>query len=157
MKISRRSLLKASFGLPATVALSSLATFTALPAVAASTQNQAAYKAKTIKDSLSALGAGDIVVSDAITINAADIAENGAVVPVAVSTTIPNAETIAILVEKNPNTLAADMSFAAGTTPYISTRVKMGQTSDVYAAVHANGKWHIAKKEIKVTLGGCGG
>ena len=70
---------------------------------------------------------------------------------------IPDTEQIAILVEKNPNTLAADFIIPAGTEPFVSTRVKMGQTSVVHAAVKAGGKWYVASKEIKVTLGGCGG
>ena len=90
-------------------------------------------------------------------LTAPDIAENGAVVPVGVVSTLAGVEAIAILVEKNPNPLAASFMLPAGTEPSVQTRVKMGQTSDVYALVKAGGKFFIAKKEIKVTLGGCGG
>ena len=156
MKLSRRTLLKVGAGLPILPLVTVLSSF-AFSGAASAAFNSDAYKAKSVKDALAALGAGDMVDSADITITAADIAENGAVVPVAVSTTIANPENIAILVEKNPSTLAANFAVPAGTTPFVSTRVKMGQTSDVYAAVHAGGKWHVAKKEIKVTLGGCGG
>jgi sulfur-oxidizing protein SoxY len=86
-----------------------------------------------------------------------DIAENGAVVPIGVTSSIPKTETIAILVEKNPNVLAASFDIPTGTDPSVSTRVKMGQSSNVYALVKADGKYYVATKEIKVTLGGCGG
>jgi sulfur-oxidizing protein SoxY len=92
-----------------------------------------------------------------VAITAPDIAENGAVVPVAVASTLPNVQQIAILIDKNPNTLSANFAIPAGTEPSISTRVKMAQTSSVHALVKADGKWYMASKEIKVTLGGCGG
>jgi sulfur-oxidizing protein SoxY len=78
-------------------------------------------------------------------------------VPVGITSNIPKTESIAILVEKNPNTLAAVFDIPPGTEPSLSTRVKMGQTSNVYALVKADGKYYTAFKEIKVTLGGCGG
>ena len=77
--------------------------------------------------------------------------------PVAVASALPKTESIAILIEKNPNTLAASFSIPAGTEPSVGTRVKMGQTSNVYALVKADGKYYVTGKEIKVTLGGCGG
>ena len=86
-----------------------------------------------------------------------DIAENGAVVPIGIASTIPKTESIAILIEKNPNMLAAVFDIPPGTDPAINTRVKMGQSSNVYALVKADGKYYVASKEIKVTLGGCGG
>ena len=85
-----------------------------------------------------------------------EIAENGAVVPVSISTNL-NAQQIAILVEKNPSTLAAQFFIPAGTESFVTTRIKMAQTSNVYALVKSEGKWTMAVKEIKVTLGGCGG
>ena len=91
-----------------------------------------------------------------VSLNAPDIAENGAVVPVGVSTSL-KAQQIAILVEKNPNVLAAHFTLPAGTEPFVGTRVKMGQTSNVMALVKADGKWFVTSKEVKVTLGGCGG
>ena len=86
-----------------------------------------------------------------------DIAENGAVVPIGISSTLPKTEAIAILVEKNPNMLAAVFDIPPGTEPSLSTRIKMQQTSNVYALVKADGRYYVASKEIKVTLGGCGG
>jgi sulfur-oxidizing protein SoxY len=86
-----------------------------------------------------------------------DIAENGAVVPIGVTSKLPKTESIAILIEKNPNMLAGTFDIPEGTEPSVTTRVKMGQSSNVYALVKADGKYHVAMKEIKVTLGGCGG
>jgi len=79
------------------------------------------------------------------------------VVPIGITSSIPKTESIAILIEKNPNMLAASFDIPAGTDPSVSTRVKMGQSSNVYALVKADGKYYVAAKEIKVTLGGCGG
>ena len=79
------------------------------------------------------------------------------VVPIGVTSNVSKTEAIAILIEKNPNTLAAVFDIPPGTEPSLSTRVKMGQSSNVYALVKADGKYYVASKEIKVTLGGCGG
>jgi sulfur-oxidizing protein SoxY len=119
--------------------------------------NKAAFELKTTQDAFKALGAAGPAASTDITIRAADIAENGAVVPVGVESKIPGTQSISILIDKNPNALAASFDIPSGTEPSVTTRVKMGQTSDVYALVKANGKFYVAKKEIKVTLGGCGG
>ena len=120
--------------------------------------NKAAFEQHSLDDALKALGSGGPVASKDITFVATpDIAENGAVVPIGVSSAIPKTESIAILIEKNPNTLAALFDIPQGTEPALSTRVKMGQTSNVYALVKADGKYYVASKEIKVTLGGCGG
>jgi len=102
------------------------------------------------------LGAGSPDKSSAVTLNAPDIAENGAVVPVGITTTL-KADQMAILVEKNPSALAAQFFVPAGTEPFVTTRIKMGQTSNVYGLVKADGKWLMTVKEVKVTLGGCGG
>ena len=119
--------------------------------------NKAAFDTKTLNDTVKALGGSFAPLSSEIFINAPDIAENGAVVPVSVSSMLPNVQQIAILVEKNPNTLAANFTIPSGTEPSISTRVKMAQSSNVHALVKADGKWLLATKEVKVTLGGCGG
>ncbi|MBU0601289.1 MAG: thiosulfate oxidation carrier protein SoxY [Gammaproteobacteria bacterium] len=116
-----------------------------------------AFDAKTMDDALKALGAGKPGESSDIMLNAPDIAENGAVVPVGVKSSLPGTEFIAILIEKNPSMLAASFTLPDGTPGDISTRVKMGQTSSVYALVKADGKYFMVSKEIKVTLGGCGG
>lgn len=120
--------------------------------------NNTAFDAKSVPDVLKALGAGAPVASKDVMIEGPDIAENGAVVPVGASTTLAGAKQILILVEKNPSTLAAVFHVNDSIEPNFKTRVKMGQTSDVYVvAVMADGRALFAKKEIKVTLGGCGG
>jgi len=115
------------------------------------------FEAKNLEAAVKALGGEGFVVSKDVTVTGPDIAENGAVVPVSVASAAPNTEFIAILVEKNPTPLAASFTIPSGTEPAVSTRVKMGGTSNVHALVKADGKWLIASKEIKVTLGGCGG
>lgn len=127
------------------------------PEVAEAAWNKGAFDAKTLDAAFAALGAGKPADSADIQITAPDIAENGAVVPVGVVSKLPKTEQIAILVEKNPFMLAANFEIPAGTVADIQTRIKMGQTSDVYALVKADGKFVVAKKEVKVTLGGCGG
>jgi sulfur-oxidizing protein SoxY len=118
--------------------------------------NKAAFDGKSLDDVMKALGASGFEKSNAITLNAPDIAENGAVVPVGVVTSL-KATQIAILVEKNPSALAAQFFFPEGAQPFVTTRVKMAQSSNVYGLVKADGKWYVASKEVKVTLGGCGG
>jgi sulfur-oxidizing protein SoxY len=126
--------------------------------VAAQEWNKNAFDTKNLNDTVKALGGAAPVESKDITfVNAPDIAENGAVVPVGVQSKVAKSEMIAILVEKNPNMLAATFTLGEGAEPTVSTRVKMGQTSNVYAVVKADGKFYYAVKEIKVTLGGCGG
>ena len=119
--------------------------------------NKAAFEAKYMSAALKGIGAGSTADSKDIVLTAPDIAENGAVVPVAVTSKIPNTQGIYVLVEKNPNALAAGFTLPAGTEPTVSTRIKMGQTSNVHAVVKADNKFYIATKEVKVTLGGCGG
>ena len=119
--------------------------------------NKAAFDVKNTQDALKALGASGPANSADIVIRAADIAENGAVVPVGVESRIPGTQSISILVDKNPNPLAATFDIPSGTEPSVTTRIKMGQTSEVFALVKADGKFYVMKKEIKVTLGGCGG
>ena len=118
--------------------------------------NKAAFEGKSLDDVFKVLGAGKPDTSAAITMIAPDIAENGAVVPVGMNTTL-KAQQMAILVDKNPSALAAQFFIPAGTEPFVTTRIKMGQTSNVYALVKADNKWTMAVKEVKVTLGGCGG
>ncbi|MEO8303770.1 MAG: thiosulfate oxidation carrier protein SoxY [Betaproteobacteria bacterium] len=126
--------------------------------VLAADWNKAAFEAKTMDETMKAFGGSTPAQSKDITFTATpDIAENGAVVPIGVSSSIPKTESIAILIEKNPNMLAAEFDIPPGTDAAISTRVKMGQSSNVYALVKADGKYYVASKEIKVTLGGCGG
>lgn len=119
--------------------------------------NKAAFDVKSIDELVKVLGGEAASASDAIDFNTPDIAENGAVVPLAVTSAIPGTESIAILIEKNPNVLAALFTLPERTLPEIQTRVKMAETCNVYALVRAGGKNLYAVKEIKVTLGGCGG
>jgi sulfur-oxidizing protein SoxY len=120
--------------------------------------NKAAFDTHNLAETMKALGGDEPAQSkDIVFFQTPDIAENGAVVPVGISSNIPNTESIAILIEKNPNMLAASFDIPAGTDPTISTRVKMGQSSNIVALVKADGKYYVAAKEVKVTLGGCGG
>jgi sulfur-oxidizing protein SoxY len=120
--------------------------------------NKAAFDAKTMPELMKALGASAPAESKDVTLTAPDIAENGAVVPIGVATTVAGVKQMLVLVEKNPNTLAASFDVTDAVEASFTTRVKMGQSSDVYAvAITADGKALFAKKEVKVTLGGCGG
>jgi sulfur-oxidizing protein SoxY len=123
----------------------------------AATWNKAAFEAKTIADVEKVLGASGIQESDQLSLRAPDIAENGAVVPVGIQSDLEGITEAAILVKENPSALAAMFVMPAGAKPNVTTRVKMGQTSDVIAMVKSGDKWLMATKEIKVTLGGCGG
>jgi sulfur-oxidizing protein SoxY len=119
--------------------------------------NKAAFETKNLNDTIKALGGSAVSKSDDITMTVPDIAENGAVVPVGVASRVPGTTQIYILVDKNPNMLAAGFTIPQGTEPNISTRIKMAQTSNVLAVVKANNQFFVATKEVKVTLGGCGG
>ena len=122
--------------------------------------NKAAFEAKTLDEVMKALGAAKPVESKDISLVAPDIAENGAVVPLGASTALPGVKRLALLVEKNPNALSALFELSEFVDASAPTRVnvKMGQTSNVYAvAMMADGRVLFAQKEVKVTLGGCGG
>jgi len=120
--------------------------------------NASAFEAKNLGDVLKAIGAGAPQASKDVTITAPDIAENGAVVPLGAATTLPGVKQILLLVEKNPATLVAIFNATDSVDTNLLTRAKMGQSSDVYAvAIMNDGKVLFAKKEVKVTLGGCGG
>ena len=119
---------------------------------------KAAFSAKSIDDVLTTLLGGKQPASSSdIQVEAPDIAENGAVVSVTVKTSIPNAEQISILVKENNMPLAASYVLSPDTDGFITGRIKMAKTSDVIAVVKAGNKLHMAKKSVKVTLGGCGG
>ena len=151
-QFDRRQILKAASGLSLVAAGLTLA-----PKMALAAWNKAAFDAKTMSDTFAAMGAGSPTASSDVQIVASDIAENGAVVPITVVSKLPNTEQISIQVEKNPNMLAAQFDLTADVVPEVTTRIKMGQTSNVVALVRAGGKYYTATKEIKVTLGGCGG
>jgi sulfur-oxidizing protein SoxY len=129
-----------------------------LPALAQTpAYNKAAFEAKNLQEVLKSLGGAAATESADITIVAPDIAENGSVVPVGVVSKVPGTQAVYILVDKNPSALAASFGIPQGTEANVSTRIKMGQTSNVLALVKANDKYFVATKEVKVTLGGCGG
>ncbi len=122
----------------------------------AATWNKTGFESKAVVDAIKSLGATSPAESKDITITAPDIAENGAVVPIAVTSRIPNTQSISIIVEKNPFPLTSTFDVANGGEGYISTRLKMGETSNVRAVVRADGKYYTAVKEVKITIGGCG-
>jgi len=119
--------------------------------------NKAAFEGKNIPDTLKALGLETPTASGELQLIASDIAENGAVVPIQIVSRIANTTRLALMVEKNPNMLAATFDILPEAIADVTTRVKMGQTSNVVALAVAGGKVFSATKEIKVTLGGCGG
>jgi sulfur-oxidizing protein SoxY len=128
------------------------------PTLAHAEWNQAAFDAKSLADAIKALGGAAPAESKDVTITGPDIAENGAVVPVGASTALPGVKRLLILIEKNPSVLAAAFDVSDAVDANFATRVKMNQSSNVYAvAMMADGKVLFAQKEIKVTLGGCGG
>jgi sulfur-oxidizing protein SoxY len=120
--------------------------------------NTAAFDAKNLADAMKALGSAAPTASSEVSVTAPDIAENGAVVPVGAATALPGVKRLLILVEKNPAVLAAMFEPSDAVEANLATRVKMGQSSNVIAvAVMNDGKVLFAQKEVKVTLGGCGG
>jgi sulfur-oxidizing protein SoxY len=129
-----------------------------VPQAALAAWSKEAFEAKSLADAVKGLGGSAPVLSKDVTLTGPDIAENGAVVPVGAACALPGVKRLALLVEKNPNTLAAVFDITDAVEPNITTRVKMGQSSNVFAvAMMADGKVLYAQKEIKVTLGGCGG
>ena len=142
-----------------TVVLMSLGNLVAPPALAAANDKypEDAFKQKSDADAIKALYGKTAETSDKVKLDAPEIAENGAVVPIAVTTTLENVTSISFLVSGNPNALAASYAIPEGTLPAVSNRLKMQQTSNVIAIVEAGGKLYSATKEVKVTVGGCGG
>lgn len=155
MKDLRRNFLKLAGGASA-VAVTAAAGLLKPGSAWAAPWNKTAFEAKAAADAIKSLGVTELAESKDITITAPDIAENGAIVPVAVTSKIPNTQSISIIAEKNPFPLAASFDISAGGEAYVSTRLKMGQTSNVRAIIKADGKFYTAIKEVKVTVGGCG-
>jgi sulfur-oxidizing protein SoxY len=156
MDVTRRKALKAGGG-AGLLALLAAAGALRPGASHAADWNKQAFEQKSLAEALRALGAQAPSNSDAILIKAPEIAENGAVVPIAIESKLPGTQSITLLIENNPQPLAASFGIPEGTEASVTTRVKMGQSSDVYALVQAGGRYYVAKKEIKITLGGCGG
>lgn len=151
MNPSRRTLLKSTSALALLVGAGLLTERQALAAT-----GREGFDAKTLAEALASLG-GVAADSKELVITSPDIAENGAVVPVGVTSTLPNTTEIYVFVEKNPNPLAAIFKLPPGTLGQVTTRVKMGQSTNVIVVAKADGKLYSATKETKVTLGGCGG
>ena len=128
------------------------------PRISLAAWSKAAFEAQDVISAVSSLfGAADMTDSDKIKIKAPDIAENGAVVPVTVTTTLDGASSISIFADKNATPLTAEFTLGPSTEGYVSTRIKMGKTANVVAVVKAGEKLYSAGKEVKVTIGGCGG
>ena len=119
--------------------------------------NESAFGAKTPQDALKGIGAANSAPSKEIVIDAPQIAENGAVVPVEITSNVPNTKSIVVLVEKNPFPLVAKFDFLEGAVAFVKVNVKMGESSNVRVLAEAGGKYYAAFKEVKVTIGGCGG
>ena len=119
--------------------------------------NKAAFDAKALADAVKSIGATSVADSDQIQLKAPEIAENGAIVPVEITSGIPATQTIYIIADKNPQPLVAIFDIAPGVEPFISTRIKMGESSRVRVLVKAGNKFYVVSQEVKVTIGGCGG
>ena len=158
LEFARRTLLKglAAGSLAGLGLIDSLILSRAMAADAA-VWPQDAFKQKSEADALKALYGKSAEASDKVTLDAPEIAENGAVVPIAVSSALPKVTGIAILVLENPFTLAAAYKIPEGTQAAVASRLKMAKTTKVVGIVEADGKLYSATKEVKVTVGGCGG
>ena len=143
------SIRRALFGLAA------LGLLKPLPALAA--WNKEAFGAKTADAALKGIGVSGAAPTRDVLIEAPEIAENGAVVPIEITSNVPGTTSIAVIADKNPFPLVAQFRFQDGAVPFVKLNIKMGETSEVRAIAQAGGKSYVATKEIKVTIGGCGG
>lgn len=149
MSITRRAVIK-------NAVVAGLVTMAGLPKLLLAAWPESAFKAKSMDDAMNALmgttesAAGDIVIK------APEIAENGAVVPISVTSKIANTESISIIVPNNPQPLVASFDLA-DSEPFVSVRIKMAKTSNIVALVKSDGQLYKGTKEVKVTIGGCGG
>ena len=141
------------------VALFGLGTLSFTPALAAANDKypEDAFKQKGDADAIKALYGRTAEASDKVKLDAPEIAENGSVVPVSVTTTLAGVTSISFFVSENPNELAASYAIPEGTLPNVANRLKMAKTCNVIAIVESGGKLYSATKEVKVTVGGCGG
>jgi len=155
MNPRRRSLFATPLGLSLLRTTRWLAALGVLPAFAAE-WNKAAFDAKVFADSLKNFGIDKTSESAEIMIRAPDIAENGAAVPIEIASKIPATRRIVIFAEKNPQPLVASFEFGEDVEAYVSTRIKIGESSLVHVVATADGHDYIASKDIKVTIGGCG-
>jgi sulfur-oxidizing protein SoxY len=150
--LKRRELLKAAGALVTVFAAGLLK-----PVAALAAWNKEAFAAKKPDDALKSLGAAGAAPSKDIVIEAPQIAENGAVVPIEIMSNVAGTTSIAVLVDKNPYPLVGRFQFMEGALPFVKVNAKMGESSDVRVVVTAGGKHYVATREIKVTIGGCGG
>jgi len=150
MKIARRMIIKSSLALLALASLPRLLMAAAWP--------QKSFSSSAAGEALTALLGTDVTTpSDKIELKVPEIAENGAVVPVTIRTSLENVESISVVVKNNPRPMAATFEIPPGTLPRIATRIKMGETSDVMAVIKTGNGIYSASSEVKVTIGGCGG
>ena len=127
------------------------------PARALAAWNKGAFEAKSAIDAMRALGMSNTEDSKEIQIRAPEIAENGAVVPIDITSNISGTTSISVFIEKNPFPYTGTFDFSQGAVPYVHLRVKMGESSPVRVVVAAGGKHYTTAQEVKVTIGGCGG
>ena len=155
MNLLRRKFLKTATFVGAAV---TVGTGALVPQRAIGAYMKAAFEATDVNGAMSAaMGSDQHSPSDAIKLKAPDIAENGAVVPVTVSSSMGNIDSISIIASANAQPLTSTYQLSADCEPFVSTRIKMGKTANVIAVVKADGKLYSATKEVKVTIGGCGG
>lgn len=152
MEIRRRSLLKAS-GTAGLLLVAGLLR----PVAALAAWSKEAFGAKSLPEALKSIGATAAAPSTEIAIEAPQIAENGAVVPIEITSKLAGTTAIAVLIEKNPFPLTGKFNFSEGALPYVKLNVKMGETSEIRVIAWAGGKAYSAHQEVKVTIGGCGG
>jgi sulfur-oxidizing protein SoxY len=156
MNLLRRKFLKTATYIGATA--TAISTGVLIPQRVLGAYNAAAFEARDVSGALTAsLGSDQHTASDAIKLKAPDIAENGAVVPVTVSSSLSNVEAISIIASANPVPLTSIYQLSSVSEAFVSTRIKMIKTADVIAVIKADGKLYSATKEVKVTIGGCGG
>jgi sulfur-oxidizing protein SoxY len=148
MNIDRRGMLRSLLAIAATLAF---------PGILFAARRDKAFDATTADEAIAELLGAVPTASDRVHMKIPDIAENGAVVPVTVSTDIEDVESISVVVDNNPTPLAASFDMGPKMLPVVSVRIKMGQSSNVRAIVKAGGNLYSTSKEVKVTIGGCGG
>lgn len=127
------------------------------PSAAVAARNQTAFEAKTIAEAMRSLGIAEATPSTDIHIKAPEIAENGAVVPIEITSDIPGTQSISVFIDKNPFPYTGTFDVSQGALPFVALRVKIGESSPVRVVVAAGGKYYGATTEVKVTIGGCGG
>ena len=127
------------------------------PFAALAAWHKEAFGAKSAPDALKSLGIGNATPSQDVVIEAPQIAENGAVVPIEISSNLRGTTSILVLIDKNPFPLVGKFDFSESALPFVKLNVKMGETSEVRVVAEAGGKHYVATREIKVTIGGCGG